>query len=121
MAYSIDLRSKAIEAVEQGNSQKSVAKMLGIGLASLERWIKRKRETGSVEAISPPGAPRKIDKAGEVKLREYLKENPESKIRELCEYMASEGYEQVSNSTMTRLLKAMNISRKKNVSPSSKR
>lgn len=118
MAYDIDLRNKAVEAVEEGNSQKAVAKMLNIGLASLERWIKRKRETGSVEAISPPGAPRKIDKAGEVKLSTYLKENPESKRSELCEYMVSQGYEQVSQSTMSRILKAMDISRKKNLSPS---
>ena len=117
MAYGIDLRKKAIEAVEKGNSQKAVAKLLNIGLASLERWLKRKRETGSVEAISPPGAPRKIDKAGEVKLKEYVKENPESTLGELCEHLASQGYEHVSNSTMSRLLKAMTISRKKNVSP----
>ncbi len=118
MAYDKDLRVKAVEAVEDGASQKSVAEMLNIGLASLERWIKRKRETGSVDAISPPGARRKIDKAGEVKLRAHLKENPESKTSELCKYMVSQGYEQVSKSTMNRLLKAMNISRKKNVSPS---
>ena len=117
MAYSKDLRLKAIEAVEEGHTQKSVAKMLKIGVASLERWIKRKRETGSVEAISPPGAPRKIDKVGEGKLSTYLKENPESKRSELCKYMASQGYEEVSQSTMSRLLKAMNISRKKNLSP----
>ena len=116
MAHGIDLRNKAVEAVERGNSQRAVAKMLNIGLASLERWIKRKRETGSVEAKSPPGAPRKIDKAGEVKLKTYLNENPESKISELCKYMENQGYEQVSTSTMGRLLKAMNISRKKNVS-----
>ena len=117
MAYDIDLRKKAIEAVEKGNCQKAVAKLLNIGLASLERWLKRKRETGSVEAISPPGAPRKIDKAGEVKLKEYVKENPESTLGELCEHLASQGYEHVSNSTMSRLLKAMTISRKKNMSP----
>lgn len=118
MAYDKDLRVKALEAVNGGASQRSVAKMLNIGLASLERWIKRKRETGSVEAISPPGARRKIDKAGEAKLSAYLKENPESKRSELCEYLVSQGYKQVSKSTMSRLLKAMDISRKKNLSPS---
>ena len=118
MAHGKELRIKAVEAVARGNSQKSVAKMLNIGLASLERWLKRKRETGSVEAKSPPGASRKIDKVGEAILKDYIKENPEASLSDMCEYMSTQDYERVSNSTMSRLLKSMNISQKKDVSPS---
>lgn len=118
MAYSKDLRQKAVSAVEEGHTQESVARMLNIGVASLERWLKRKRETGKIEAISPSGRTRKIDKDGEVLLKEYLQTNPEAELSDMCEYLARKGYERVSNSTMSRLLKLINISRKKDLSSS---
>lgn len=50
--YSYDLRTKAIEAVERGDSKASVCKTFNIGRNTLYGWMKRKEETGDYEAIT---------------------------------------------------------------------
>lgn len=50
--YSYDLRTKAIEAVERGETKVSVCRTFGIGRNTLHIWIKRKEETGDYQAIT---------------------------------------------------------------------
>ena len=50
--YSYDLRTKAIEAVERGETKASVCRTFGIGRNTLHIWIKRKEETGDYQAIT---------------------------------------------------------------------
>ncbi|WP_265025995.1 transposase [Wolbachia endosymbiont (group A) of Bibio marci] len=50
MAYSVDLREKAISLVERGKSKSEVADLLEIGIATLYRWLKKKGNDESLEA-----------------------------------------------------------------------
>ncbi len=52
-----DLRRRVVEAVEAGASYEEEAEGLGVGLASISRWMRRKRETGGV-APKPMGGRR---------------------------------------------------------------
>jgi transposase-like protein len=57
-AYSKDLRVKVLEAVDRrGMPRSEVARTFGISLPSIKRWLKRRRETGAVDAKAPPGPP----------------------------------------------------------------
>jgi transposase-like protein len=56
-AYSEDLRLKVLDAVDRGMPRKEVARVFGISLPSIKRWLKRRRETGRVGAKVPPGPP----------------------------------------------------------------
>ena len=47
-AYSIDLRERAVAAVERGLSCHQAAEQFGIGVSSAIRWVGRLRETGNV-------------------------------------------------------------------------
>jgi putative transposase len=48
-AYSVDLRERAVAAVEKGGmSRRRVAGQFGLGISTVIRWTRRLRETGSV-------------------------------------------------------------------------
>jgi transposase len=49
-AYSLDLRQKAVEAIDRGVRKSEVLRMFGISRDSLDRWLKRRSEQGSVQA-----------------------------------------------------------------------
>ncbi len=48
IAYSEDLRKRAVGLVEKGRKIEVVAKLLNIGRTSLYRWVKQKQEKGSL-------------------------------------------------------------------------
>src|SRR4051812_42530543 len=56
-AYSMDLRLKVLEAVDRGVPRKEVARVFGISVPSIKRWLKRRRESGDVEPSPIPGPP----------------------------------------------------------------
>lgn len=78
MAISTDLRRRAVEAHERGEGTLTViAEHFAVGVASLGRCVRRKRETGSVErAPRAGGNPRRVTPAGEALIRDWLAENP---------------------------------------------
>jgi transposase len=47
-AYSKDLRLKVRSAVDRGMPRKELAAVFGVSLATIKRWLKRRRETGDV-------------------------------------------------------------------------
>ena len=47
-AYSMDLRSRLIEAVRGGMSARAAAERFGVGIATGIRWVRQFRATGSV-------------------------------------------------------------------------
>lgn len=61
--YSLDLRQKAVEAVDRGEPKSHVCKTLNISRNTLDLWLKRREETGSVAPETPQrrGPTPKID------------------------------------------------------------
>jgi transposase len=47
-AYGEDLRNKVINYIEKGNSRKEACEIFGVCLRSVTKWIKLKKETGSL-------------------------------------------------------------------------
>ena len=60
--YSVDLRERVVEAVEQeGLSRRAAAKRFGVGIKTAIVWVQRFRATGSVAASRMGGhRPKKI-------------------------------------------------------------
>jgi transposase len=47
--YSVDLRERAVGAVETGGlSRRAAARRFGVGVSTVINWVRRQRETGSV-------------------------------------------------------------------------
>lgn len=122
MAISTDLRRRAVEAYERGeDSIPVVADRFAVGEALLGRWLRRKRETGSVERLPRTGGnPRRITPDGETLLRTWLDEDPSVAQHELAVRLADAGEPAVSQQTVGRTLAHMALTRKKSPSePSS--
>ena len=56
-AYSLDLRERIVRAVDQGYKRADIVKLFGVPLATVKRYLKRRRETGQVARKPIPGRP----------------------------------------------------------------
>ncbi|GAB5550222.1 MAG: hypothetical protein SangKO_099820 [Sandaracinaceae bacterium] len=122
MAISIDLRRRAVEAYERGEGTiQSVADRFSVGSSSLDRWLRLKRTTGSIErAPRSGGNPRRVTPEGEALLQKWLDEDPSVSQRELAARLADAGQPEVSQQTVGRTLARMMLTLKKSPSePSS--
>ncbi|MEM7787767.1 MAG: helix-turn-helix domain-containing protein [Bacteroidota bacterium] len=116
MAISTDLRRRAVEAYERGEgSIPTVAARFAVGEASLGRWLRRKRETGSVErAPRSGGNPRRVTPEGEALLRTWLDDDPSVAQHVLADRLAAAGHARVSQQTVGQTLARMALTLKKN-------
>lgn len=80
MAYSVDLREKAISLVEKGKSKAEVAELLEIGMATLYRWLKKKSANESLKPRKNGSFVRKIDPK---MLAEYVEKHPDHTLAEM--------------------------------------
>jgi transposase len=55
--YSKDLRLRVLSAVDSGKPREEVAKTFSVSMPTIKRWLRRRRETGGVEAKPIPGRP----------------------------------------------------------------
>jgi transposase len=100
--YSKDLRLKALNAVDGGMAREEVARVFGISVPSIKRWLRRRRETGDV-APSPIPGPDAIK--GDL-LKEWLParlhNEPDPTLAEHCEAFEEASGVKVSTATMCR-------------------
>ncbi len=54
-AYSKDLRLRVLAAVDRGTAYGEVSRLFGVSLATIGRYVRRRRETGEVAARPSPG------------------------------------------------------------------
>jgi transposase len=118
-AYSVDLRWRIVRACEQGTgSQREVAELFQVSLATVENLLRRYRRTGDVvpQARLHPGRPVRVDQATRERIRQWVQEQSDLTLIELRERLARATGMQVSSPTMCRILKALGLRRKKRAS-----
>ncbi|ABB57341.1 IS630 transposase-related protein [Synechococcus elongatus] len=107
-AYSNDLREKALAAVAAGERKSHVSQIFNISRNTLDLWIKRKAETGSVSPRrSRPGP------AGKIRDLEAFRTFVEQHGHLTQEQMAALWPEPISSQTLGRALKRIGFTRKK--------
>ncbi len=112
-AYSEDLRKKIVEAKERGMPTVEVARTFGVGLSSVKRYAKTAREGGSLRPKSSPGRRPKADESARILLEADLEERPAATLTQRREYLRSVAGLRVSESTVSRLLRRLGWTRKK--------
>lgn len=105
MAYSEDIREKAVRMYEAKGNAAEVAERLCIGRDTLVKWIELKRNTGSIKPKKPPGMKPKIQ---EDELLRYLEVYPEATYQEIGENFRT------TDSTAHRACVRYGITHKKN-------
>ena len=112
---STDLRMRIIEVYEEGQlSYAKVAERFRVSESSVKNFVKRWRETGSIEP--KPAANGKIflvDQAGASVLKGIVDTHTDLSQGELGEQLSEKAGGVVSQSTMSRTLKRLKITRKK--------
>ncbi len=83
MGYSNDLRVRVIQVVENGAAARAAARQFVIGDSTAIRWVKRWRETGSVEAKSIEGQSRSPLKRHEEWLLELVRREADLTLEEI--------------------------------------
>ena len=101
-AYSKDLRLKVLDAVDGGMPRKEVARIFGISVPSIKRWLKRRRESGDVEPTPIPGPPAKKGSLLEQWLPGKLERESDLTLKEYCAAFEKARGTKVSTATMSR-------------------
>ena len=113
-AYSEDLRRKIVEAVEQrGMSKSEAARSFGVGISSVKRYVAAAREGRSLAPKKRPGSKPKLDEGARRLLEADLEERPAATLPQRREFLRRACGVRVSDSTISRMLKRMGWSRKK--------
>jgi transposase len=113
-AYSADLRKRIGEAVERGMGKSEATRTFGVSLSSLKRYVGMAREGGPLTPpMKRPGLHPKIGEQGKRLLQADLKERPAATLPQRREFLQRVAGVKVSDSTVSRMLKRMGWSRKK--------
>ena len=103
--YSKDLRIRVLAAVDRGVPREEVARTFSVSVPTIKRWLKRRRETGDVEAKPIPGRPSVKGVALEGWLPSHLRENDDLTLQEHREaFEEAQGGMAVSVSTVGRAI-----------------
>jgi len=103
--YSIDLRSRVIEHIKLGSSQKSTSVLFMLSKSTVGRWWGRYKEEGEIAPKSRHGSKGKVDSE---KLKNFVIANENSTLVEIGSYFG------VSACSIYRRLKKLGFSYKKN-------
>jgi transposase len=112
-AYSLDLREAALAAVDRGLPRAEVAATFGVSPATLKRWLRRRRQTGSPAPGPIPGRPSRLGAALDSGLEAQLRAAPDATIAEHCATWKQATGQAVSPTTVRRAIARLDWTRKK--------
>jgi transposase len=83
MAYSIDLRSRVVDFIDEGHTQEETSLTFNVGTSTIKRWLSLRSETGSLEK-------RPLNRTAPIfdseKLNTYYEENPDALLKDVAEH-----------------------------------
>ena len=111
--YSEDLRKKIVEAVERGMPKIEAARTFGVGISSVKRYVAAARQGRSLVPKKRPGSKPKLDESARKLLEANLEEQPEATLPQRRKFLRRVCGVEVSDSTVSRVLKRMGWTGKK--------
>jgi transposase len=113
--YTLDLRQKILDAYDRKRgSQRALAALFGVSRAFLEQLLRRRRTTGEI-APRPHAGGRQLrcDAAALALVRQWVQEQPDATLEELCTQLERQRGLRLSVATMCRVLQRLGLPRKK--------
>jgi transposase len=114
--YSKDLRLRVLAAVDRGMPRKEVSRTFGVSEPSVRRYLRLRRETGSVDPKPPSGPPARKGRALEEALPGQVLCNPDLTLEEHRELFEDEHGVAVSASSVSRAFSRLGLPLKKSPS-----
>ncbi len=112
-AYSEDLRKKILQALGRGATKSEAARSFGVSRSSVKRYAKLADEGRPLAPKKRPGLKPKMDETARRLLEQDLQERPAATLCERREYLGRVAGVRVSASTVSRVLRRLGWSRKK--------
>jgi transposase len=112
-AYSTDLRSKILAAVDGGMPKMQAARVFGVGVSTIKRYVNQRRETGSIAPRPIPGRPATLSREYDALLWAQLEAQPDALLAEHCARWEKAQGMRVSQATMSRAIRRLDWTRKK--------
>ena len=105
--YSKDLRLRVLSDVEAGTPREQVAKTFSVSMPTINRWLKRRRQTGDVEPRAIPGRPSRKGALLKEWLPKNLEANDDLTLEEHSEAFEEHFGQRVSTSTVGRAIASL--------------
>ena len=112
-AYSVDLRQRVVDAVDAGMPRPEAARLFQVSVATIKRYLKRRRETGSLTPGQSPGRPPEIGPAAYAALATQVAVRPDDTLAQHAATWRAEQGAAVSPWAVDRALGRAGITRKK--------
>jgi transposase len=112
-AYSEDLRKKIVQALRRGTGKSEAARSFGVSLSSVKRYARMAQEGRPLVPKKRPGSRPKMDEGTRRLLEADMEKRPAATLPQRREYLQKVAGVRVSESTVSRMLKRMGWSRKK--------
>lgn len=119
--YSQDLRERVVKAVDEGLSRSEIVHLFGVSEATIKRYLKLLRETGSLAPKSIPGYPPRKIGALQKGLQPQLEAHPDATLEEHCRLWEAQTGVKVSISTMSDAIRRLKWTWKKKTVEASER
>ena len=81
--YSTDLRKRVLQYLEKDSDKKKASQFFQVGIATVYRWVARKKQSGTIEPLKKRNTYRKIDNQ---KLIAYVEQNPDHFLSEIAKH-----------------------------------
>jgi len=111
--YSKDLRLRVLAACDRGMAREEVAETFGVCEPTIRRYLRLRRETGSVDPRPPSGPPARKGRALEAVLPSQVSRNPDLTLEEHRELFFYEAGIAVSVSSVSRAFGRLGLPLKK--------
>jgi transposase len=113
-AYSEDLRTKIVEAVQEHRmNQSEAARAFSVSRSSVKRYVKAARQGRPLSPGKAPGRRPSLDEKARKLLEADVQERPFAKLKHRQEYLRKTAGVSVSESTLSRAIRSMGFGRKK--------
>src|SRR5918911_298838 len=112
-AYSLDLRQRGVGAGDAGAPPAEGARTFQISLATIKRYLKQRREAGTLAPRTSPGRPAGIPADQLPALEGQLTAHPDATLAQHCQRWQEARGAVVSASAMRRAIKRLEWTRKK--------
>ncbi len=112
-AYSLDLRRKVVGAVLRGIPKAETVRSFGIGISTVKRYVGKAQKGEDLAPRRAPGRRRILDEGAMRPLESDLKERPALTLSQRRSFLERVVGAQVSESTISRAIKRLGWSRKK--------
>jgi transposase len=81
--YSIDLRQRVLQYLEKTDDKMKASQLFQVGIATIYRWVARRKQNGNIEPLTRKSTYKKID---DQKLIAYVEQNPDHFLSEIAKH-----------------------------------